>query len=1277
MQYKNNIVFLVFLCLSINSICGQETFFINDEIQWNTDGELGFKNGYTTNDPSQLPLYMVRIPLSNGGKVDARLVEFDFDDLEMDGGIYTRIMDHIKIHTTVEWERRKPYCKVSFIPIKRTGLQDYEKLNAFKIRINVIPDSNPISPYRDQTYTSNLSDGDIYKIATTDYSIHKITYDFLKNDLNIDIDNIDPKTIKIYGNGGGKLPGRNGDFRHDDVVENAIFISGENDGSFDSGDYILFYAEGANKKTFDVANSIFGMEPNVYDNKNYYFIKISPGNGLRLGNQASLDNANYTSSSFNDFTVLEEERYNLLKDYSGGSGSGSQWFGDKFDLVTEKDYQFNLPNIDNSTSIDCRVEMVARRGNNSSSKFSISANGQTFESSTMQFVNTTNVEATYARRGVISASVPPTGNLNMKITYDAPGGEAWLDFIQLNYRRNLVYNNSQFIFRDANSIGQGITEFQISNMNSNIVIWDISNPLSPKRQSYNTSGTQGSFGTTTDELKEFIAFDPSGNFSSPEAIGSIPNQNLHSITDVDALMIYHKDFEAAAQRLKEHRESHSGISIAMAEIDQVYNEFSSGSLDAVAIRDMAKMLYERTPRFKYLILFGDGSFDHKDTYEIGVNSRFIPVYETIQSLAPIEAFPTDDYYALLDNNEGAPMDGGTSELEGALDIAVGRIPVKTPFEAANAVDKIIRYDLAPETLGDWRNNLTFVADDEDNNTHINQADGIANFIDENYENFNINKIYLDAFRQISSSGGHTYPDAQKSINSSVFKGQLVINYLGHGGPNGWTQERTLLVEDINRWTNKYKMPLFITATCSFTGYDDPIAESAGELVFLNENGGGIGLFTTTRAVYSNANKRLTEETFNTIFEKVDGEYPPMGEILRLAKNGNSQDTITSNARKFTMIGDPTQHLALPEYGIMTTHINNQNVSGLDTLAALQEISISGIIVDNNGVQLNNFNGIVYPTIFDKKNIVSTLVNDPGESLPKDFTSQKNIIFKGSATVSNGAFTFSFIVPKDIDYQYGKGRISYYAHDGTSKDAAGYYDRIIIGGTAANPVSDDNPPLVEVFMDDEEFAFGGLTSPDPVIYVKLSDDFGINVASSGIGHDLTAVLDENTQNTITMNDFYEAETDNPKKGKAKYPLSNLETGLHTLRVKGWDIANNSGEGYTEFFVEDDAEVALEHVLNYPNPFTTNTEFQFEHNQAGKMLRVQVKIYSVSGKLVKTIDEDIFADGNRIRGIEWDGRDEYGDKIGRGVYLYKVSIANFNEDSINSTISSEFEKLVILN
>ncbi|MDG2419775.1 MAG: type IX secretion system sortase PorU, partial [Saprospiraceae bacterium] len=476
------------------------------------------------------------------------------------------------------------------------------------------------------------------------------------------------------------------------------------------------------------------------------------------------------------------------------------------------------------------------------------------------------------------------------------------------------------------------------------------------------------------------------------------------------------------------------------------------------------------------------------------------------------------------------------------------------------------------------------------------------------------------------------------------------------------------------WENFNKLPLLVTATCSFTGYDEPNYVTAGEHSMINEKGGVIGLFTTVRAVYSSQNKQLTDAVFKNIFDRENGQTFTIGEVARMAKNdlGNTQ-----NKRKFALIGDPSQKLAIPKYNIVTTKINGSviDTTSQDTIQALQRVTIEGQIEDFSGNLLSDFNGKVFPTIFDKPITVTTLNQDSG-SPTYEFKLQKNVIFKGIASVTNGTFIFTFVVPKDINYAYDYGKISYYAHDGIATDASGYYDKIIIGGTDPNAIADDQPPLIEIYMNSEEFVFGGITDENPVLLAKLSDDNGINVVGNSIGHDLTGVLDQNTQNTYVLNDFYESELDDYTKGTVRYPLFNLEEGLHKIKVRAWDVSNNSAEGYTEFVVASSAEVALDHVLNYPNPFMDNTAFQFEHNLQNQIVDVQIRVFSVSGRLVKTIDEQILTEGTRVTGIQWDGTDEYGDQLGRGVYLYKVKISGTGStgDTINS--ESDFEKLVIL-
>jgi hypothetical protein len=1276
-------VFTFFCCLLLSSsLLAQQPFLIKEQLDWiaapishNPTGNIEkniwtFEDAYANPKHPGLPVYSKRFPIAGPGRIVARLVHTAYESIDKisdQDALYLK--ETLQIGTTIEKDRNQYYGKVFFIPIIKRG-SNYEKLSAFELNIDFVPTQNAIARGPEHTFNSVLKDGSIYKIAVSETGLHKIDYNFLKETLKIDIDNVDPKTIQLYGNGGGFLPQIIADFRYDDLQENAIQIKGEEDGRFDANDYILFYGEAADEWVYNGQEQIFDKRINIYDNHNYYFLKIGTGAGKRINDQNSLASTAGISNSFNDYARHEEELINLLDAFSFGQGTGKNWYGDLFETIRERTYgNFSFPNILTAEEANIKVAFAGR--SNTSTSFNAIVGNQQFNAN-IRRSNTSDIEDEYAHIGFINQPfMPESDNIPVRIQYpQTASSTGWLDYIQLNVRRSLNFTGEQMAFRDIRSLENAATTYQLGNANATTLIWDISNPIEPKNQLFDLNGNQLSFGVASTSLKNFLAFDETGTFLSPTAIGNIPNQNLHQIDKADLIIIYPKEFEAAAFRLATHRKEHSGFDVKTVLVDEIYNEFSSGKLDPTAIRDFAKMVYDRAPNFNYLLLLGDGSFDFKNIKNLENPSGFIPVYETDESLHPIEGFPTDDYYALLSDNEGA-------NLRGALDIAVGRIPVKTIEEAQGVINKIINYETSSETLGDWRLKQTFMADDEDSSIHQRQANDISTKVDTLYEVYNVNKIFLDAFQQITTPGGQRYPSVKEALNKDIFKGMLVLNYLGHGGSKGWTQERVLETNDILAWTNFNKLPLLVTATCSFTGYDDANFVTAGEHALLNPAGGAIGLFTTVRAVYSSSNERLTKAVFNQLYEKVNGVHPPIGELMRLGKNSNSSDTTGINSRKFTLIGDPSMRLALPKHNIVTSKINNQAIAAnqIDTIQALEKVSVEGFIADANGNPINSFNGKIYPTVFDKKTSVSNLGND-AESRILPFDIQKNVLFKGVASVVNGKFTFTFVVPKDINYEYGFGKISYYAENG-SEDAAGYYNNLIIGGTKADAVVDNEGPQLEVFMNDSTFVYGGPTNANPTLLVLLSDENGINVSGTSIGHDLTAVLDNNTQNTFLLNEFYEAAQDDHTRGIVRFPLSKLEAGLHQIKVKAWDVFNNSSEGIIEFVVTDAQTATLERVLNYPNPFTTSTQFQFLHNiTPGQQLEVQIRIFTISGRLVKTIDTDVISDGNQVKGINWDGKDEYGGHLARGTYVYKVSVRPSTASGVGNIIHSDFEKLVIL-
>jgi hypothetical protein len=1229
-----------------------------------------FENAIYKSTHPTLPIYNKEFKLDSYGDLEVRISNEVYEIFEREPNTEDDkfLSGTINIDKKVEIARRQSIGAVSFIPIRINEVTgDYERLVRFDLQITLQEKTFPMNPMGSRNQTSILADGDIYKIGVSETGVYKLTYDFLKNDLGIsNLDNIDPKSIKIYGDGGGILAEANDAFRYDGLPENAIFVEGESDGQFNSGDYILFYGESSDEWIYSEGYKMSMKRENPYTNENHYFIKISTGNGKRIQSVNSLNNPVYNTSTYDYYEHHEEDLVNLLDKDIYRHGSGKIWYGETFKFTRSQTFNFNIPNIDQS--IPARlVTYLASRDLAGTNSFGVKVGAQSVGNSLLSRTSS-NVEHPVAKSRVDTFKVVnPPSNFAVQLDFQASANaEGWLNFLSVNARRNLVFYNGQMNFRDRESIKYPSTAFVISNA-TNVTVWEVTNTTEVKEQLNEVSGGTFRFGTETIELKEFVAFDGS-SFLSAEAVGQIDNQNIHGLSTPNMVIVYHSDFKAAAEKLAVHRRSHSNISVEAVSVGQIYNEFSAGSMDVTAIRDFMKHLYDNG-NLQNLLLFGDASFDFRNISKVSNPQSFVPSYETSQSLNPITAFPMDDYYGLLDITEGT-----NPHIFGTSDIGIGRFPVKTPLEADQAVTKLIDYETQTVNYGDWKTRVTFIADDEDGNSHSRDANKIADRVRQNFPVYNVDKVFIDAYSQQVLPAGERYPDAENSIYTKVFKGNLVMCYLGHGDSKGLAQERIIDLTKIGNWTNSQKLPLFVTATCSFGPYDDHKEVSIGEELFLKSNGGAIALFTTTRLVFANSNKELTQSVFDNVLPAMNGTRQSLGEILKNAKNACIN--CTENSRKFTLFGDPSMKLKYPEHHIVTNTINTKPAIQKDTIQALEEVTITGQVQDAAGNLLSNYNGTLYPTVFDKVKTKSGLGNDVGSRPSLSFQVQNNILFSGRVSVNNGLFTFKFIVPKDIDYQYGYGKISYYADNGLNDEAWGYYDTLYIGGTYANAVADNTGPKVDVFMNDENFVFGGITDESPVIYVKLSDNTGINTSSTGIGHGISAVLDENTQQSYSLNDFYESKLDDYKEGIVKYPLSEMEEGRHQITVKAWDVSNNSGTGYTEFIVAAKAEAALDHVLNYPNPFTTNTEFQFEHNLPNQPMQVQIQIFTVSGKLVKTIQEEVIAEGYRVTGIEWDGKDDFGNTIGRGVYVYKVTIGLLSETNQVTTSTSEFQKLVIL-
>ncbi len=1170
---------------------------------------------------------------------------------------------------------------VTVIPFrKRNG--KIERLLTFEISATTSFRETQKNNY---TYANQsiLAEGDIYKIAIAKDGVYKIDRSFLES-LGIPIAGLDPNTINIYGNGGSLLPEKNFIYKADDLVKNAIFIQGEADGVFNPSDYILFYGKGPDSWTLAHDNGIgrkrWFHNKHYYSDSAYYFIKINDSNPLRISTENVSDVANRVSDSFQDFLYVETDQYSPAK-------SGREFYGDLYDAVLSGSYTFSFPNVKTTEPASMDFSAIARTIGGSSI-FTTTVQGNV---NTVSIGNVTDSPTSQvARTGRINTSfLPANGNFNVSVNFTKGNADAkgWLDYICMNATQQLKMQGTQMRFRDTTSVGiDNVTEFQISEQ-SNAVneIWDITNFTNPIRMTLNTSGTTSTWVTRTDKLKEFVAF--ASSFFTPTPIGKVENQNIHGWATTDLIIISSPVLLPVAEEIATIHKA-QGQSVEIATPIQVFNEFSSGNPDAMAFRQLVKMQYERANGGnrapKNLLILGDGDYSRNKGLANHAGTNVL-VFESNNSLSPTSSYVSDDYFVMV-----SPLEDGNAT--GLLDIGIGRIPAGSLDEAYGYLGKLKAYvsennssnggayclgDVQDSPFGNWRNVVTFVSDDQDGSggayeqVHLNSANSLANIVSTNHPAYDISKLYMDAFTQVSTPGGERYIDGEKAIQQRVQSGSLLVTYIGHGGEKGWAHERILDLPTIENFTNKYRLPVFLTATCELARYDDPEFKSAGERLVMNPNGGAIAMLTTTRIVFSGENYEMDLAFFEHALNSENGTIRTLGELNMLTKNGVSVGN--DSKPNFSLLGDPALTMVYPKLSVQTTHINNTELASFnDTLKALDEVEFKGKVTDSNGNFLTGFNGFIYPTVYDKESKVITQNNDQNgeEGQFQEFSSYNKIIYRGKASVTNGEFSFKFIVPFDINYSVDSARVSYYTVSGND-DGHGYCNSFKIGSLNPNAQLNTVGPEISLYLNDSTFVSGGSTNTAPIILAKLKDENGINTVGNGVGHNLTAIIDGNSAKPIVLNDFYESDLDTYTSGEVRYPLSALSIGEHTLTVKAWDVFNNSNEETIQFTVAEDSKVALSHLLNYPNPFTTHTNFIYEHNQACQQLDARVQIFTVSGKLVKTLESSFYATGFRGQDIPWDGRDDFGNAIGKGTYIYKLELRNEKGQRAES-----FQKLVIL-
>ncbi len=1149
-------------------------------------------------------------------------------------------------------ERGVKMAMLTIVPVVNNPEGGLMRLKSFTIDLVYIPAANTALFKSTSSYAAHsvLAQGNWYKIQLDKTGIYKVTYAEMQA-MGVDMAAVTPQNIRVFGNGGGILPEANSSFRYDDLTENAIKVVAADPNVFAAGDYILFYGTAPNSIFYNKVTHKFEHSFNIYSDFSYYFLNFDGGAGLRIENlEQTTATPTYTCTSFTEGVFYEKDLQNFIS-------SGKDWVGERMDAnnrVFELP-EFTFPNLATGKQSWIRYRVTARA--TKTTNYTVYVNGTAINAapSCSPFAN-----YNYASQRIETKSFfPETDKLKISFQYNGEGTAiGWLDWVELNIPREMIFTGGQMAFADPFSVMPGTaSEFQLRGSSANVNIWEVTNPLSVKRVNADLQGDVTRFVLNTDSIRQFVAWDNT-SFLTATFSGKVINQDLHGIVSADMLIVTHKDYLDQANRLAGHHRTEDGLSVTVVTNEQVYNEFSSGSPDIAAIRDFAGMLYHRPEagsKLRYLLLFGDGSYDFKD--RIPGNTNRVLTFQTKESLNTVYSFASDDFFGILDDNEG-------SDAVGLIDIGIGRFPVSTAEQAKTAVDKCIYYATNSEVnMGDWRNKLCFVADDGNGNTHFRQVEKqIAPLVEEIAPGYNVNKVYLDAYKQVSTPSGQRCPDANAAINTNVENGVLVMNYTGHGGETGWADEGILSVRDIDAWTNYKNMPVFMTATCEFSRYDDPVRVSAGEHVFLNPVGGGIALFTTTRLANAGTNIGLTIYFYDTLFAKYNGEYPRFGDVIAHAKNkigGSDADLI----RNFVLLGDPALRLAYPKYSVVTTEINGHTMNqDPDTISAMTPVELKGIVADEAGNKVTGFTGTVDVKVFDKVRSLYTLGSEPGD-WPDKYTVQDNYIYQGRATVTNGDFTINFIVPRDIDYSYGFGKISYYAQDGVT-DASGYCKQFIIGGSG-DESADNTGPQISLFIDDLSFTDGGIAGETPLLIAQLSDESGINTISNAIGHDIVATLDGDNSSSVVLNSYYSSDLDSYRTGEVRYKFAQLTEGMHTLTLKAWDVFNNSSEATITFKVSGNMQITITNITSFPNPFREELQVEFDVNLFDSPVEAHLEIFNINGSLVSITDTEILlSQGYKAGVLKWDGRNAAGNDVPPGVYLVSIRATNGKSDTVKA-------------
>ena len=1046
--------------------------------------------------------------------------------------------------------------------------------------------------------TSVLSEGHWVKIRVSESGVCRMSFNELRSA------GINPQQLRVFGYGGGQLSQNFKQAKIDDLPQVPVYV-GE--------DFVLFWAQGP--ISWEYKDSRFVHTRNTYSNYGYYFLTDNVGALLAPPTSEAVSGTPKDITDYIAYQVHDMDSLNLI-DRIGVSGGGRTFYGEQFNANQKRAFVFSTPNAKEGETSTAHVEVAAfsaeasyfygtfNTGNSKSVYISANADNYTFG-----MTGTLDLSA---------ASTAGSQRVELQLQSGSSGALGWLNYIEIATPSNLTMTGDWMDIRTtANYQRSTPVRFHLQNAQATTEVWDVTNLSAIKRMDTQyANGELTWVGTQEDGIHEYVAFAPQGQqFVQAEVVGEVANQNLHALSNIDYVIICPEGYEGVSTELAQAHEAKQAITWAVVTDQQVYNEFSSGTPDATAYRWLMKMLYDRAnngigQKPRWLLLMGHGSFDNRKLL-VNSGAALLLTYQAYNSENEVKAYATDDYFGFLDDNEGV------TDTQGRMDIGVGRLPVTSVAEAQTTVDKLIAY-LQNDRPGKWKNQIMFLADDGEHGTHTDTAEGSAERLRINNPDFVVNKIYLDAYPQEVNASGESYPLAKNRVQNLLRSGVLFFDYSGHGGYNAITNESILNLRDIENMTNRHQA-FWLFATCNFAQCDGG-KRSAAEAAVLNPNGGAIGIFAATRTVYASPNTELNRKVCDQLFAHSDVFHyeATLGEAIAAGKNNMGSD---SNKMAYVLLGDPAMRLNYPtDFQVQTTTV-------IDTLNALSVQHVEGRIMDEDSLTVSNFNGKVEITIYDKLQVITTRDNDDktDEAKYMQYNDYPSTIFSGATEVKDGLFAYTFMVPKDIRYNFGNGRIVYYAVTTDSlelAEAVGHFEQFIIGGTGNMLIADTVGPEMMIYLNTRAFRDGDKTYATPRFFADLHDEHGINTAGAGIGHDLMLIIDDDPKMIYSLNEYFTAADNSYQSGQVSYLMDALPDGPHSLTFRAWDLLNNSTTQKLNFIVEAGLDPSIYSVTTYPNPVqeTGIVNLIVNYDQPDELIATEIYLFNLSGQMVYRHTQD---------------------------------------------------------